>query len=240
MPALDSKAMPEKQQIFALGGGGFDSDNPTPALDRYFLELTGKERPKLCFVSTATGDSQFRIARFFKSASTQNCETSVLELYRPPSRDLEAWVLEHDAVFVGGGNTRCMLALWREWELDKALKTACTAGVVLGGVSAGANCWFEECSTDSNFGELSVMSCMGWLMGSFCPHFDAEEERRPTLERFLSSGEIGPGLAADEHVGVLYHGTEMIEAVSDKDGAKLWRADREAIEPMATRVIRSA
>ena len=58
-------------------------------------------------------------------------------------------MLDQDVVFVGGGNTKSMLAVWRDWRLPEVLKEAAAAGVVLAGVSAGAICWFEQGVTDS-------------------------------------------------------------------------------------------
>jgi len=158
---------PPSRQIVAIGGGGFDSDAPCPKLDHYILSLTGAERPKVCLIPTASGDSLFRIQRFLRAALDLNCLPGLLELFRPPTLDLADYVQGFDVVFVGGGNTRNMLALWREWGLDRALFQAWQSGVVMAGVSAGANCWFESCSTDSLPGELTAMPCLGWLPGAW-------------------------------------------------------------------------
>lgn len=185
--------------LIAMGGGGFDSENPLPNFDSWFLEQTGVTNPRLTFIPTATGDSDYRIARFKEAAQYQGVEPFILSLYWPESRDDLKRVLDSDAIFVGGGNTYNMLALWRLWGLDELLLQAHRQGTLLGGVSAGANCWFDECSTDSFGRALEVIPAMGWVEGSFCPHYHGEAERRPTLAGFLESGRMKPGYAADDY-----------------------------------------
>jgi peptidase E len=108
-------------------------------------------------------------------------------------------MIKKQVIAMGGGrNTRRMLALWREWGLDSILQKAYDQGVVLAGISAGATCWFEECSTDSVPGTLGVLAALGILKGSFCPHYDGEPGRRPSLHRFHLNGRIKPGYAADD------------------------------------------
>ncbi len=204
-----------KRQIFALGGGGFSADAPVPAIDQYFLNLTGKPEPRVCFIPTACGDSQIRIGGFFRACAQYSCRPSVLELFRIYPQDLIGFLGDQDAIFVGGGNTHNMMLLWRDRGVDVALRAAYESGVVMGGVSAGANCWFEQCSTDSWPGELRVMPGLGWLGGSFCPHYDEESNRRPTLERFLAQSEIGAGYAADGQVGLLFHDEVFAEAAAN-------------------------
>ena len=92
-------------------------------------------------------------------------------------------------VVVAGGNTANMLAIWRLHGVDKALRDRWESGAVLGGVSAGANCWFEACVTDSFSIELDGLADgLGILGGSYCPHFDGEERRRPVYARLLARG----------------------------------------------------
>ncbi|MCA0361692.1 MAG: peptidase E [Armatimonadetes bacterium] len=210
--------------IFAIGGGGFDSDQPSrTALDRFFVDLTGKASPKICLIPTATGDSIFRISRFFRAAVAVGAVPSTLELYKVPGPDLAAYLLEHDAIFVSGGNTFNMLALWRAWGLDGVLRQAYEAGIPLGGVSAGANCWFEGCSTDSFFDDLAYMPCLGWLEHNCCPHYDEEALRKPHLAEMIQKGEIGKTLAIDGGVGCLFRDESLVEVVScSPTGAAFW------------------
>ena len=134
--------------ILAIGGGGFDSEQPhRSALDRYILTLTPKQNPKLCLIPTASGDSLFRIARFQKAAEQLPCQPTTCELFRPPSRDLADYILSQDIIYVSGGSTHNMLILWREWGLDRILHQAWQTGIPITGTSAGANAWFQRCST---------------------------------------------------------------------------------------------
>ena len=94
-------------------------------------------------------------------------------------------ISEQDAIFVGGGNTKSMLAVWKDWGLDSLLLKAYETGVVMSGVSAGANCWFERAVVDSWEDELKVIDCMGFVKGNFCPHYDEEPQRRPSVKSFL-------------------------------------------------------
>ena len=130
-----------KQQIISIGGGGFSKwgiySEEDVELSRYFLQQTGKTLPSVCFLPTASADSAIYIVNFYDEFTKLPCQPSHLSLFSPPVADIESYLLEKDAIYVGGGNTKNMLALWKEWSIDKILQKALKKGVVLGGISAG-------------------------------------------------------------------------------------------------------
>ena len=213
------------RRILALGGGGFSVEPENPLLDRFALSLTGKARPRVCFLPTASGDAEASVAKFRFSFGALPCEPSALSLFRPHTADLEGFLLEQDLIWVGGGNTRSLLALWREWGLDRILRTAWERGIVLAGVSAGGICWFEEGITDSVPGELRPIRALGLLPGSFCPHYDGEAGRRPAFHRLLAEGRLGAGWAADDGAGLLFEGTRLARVVSSRPAAMAHRLE---------------
>ena len=207
------------RQIIAVGGIGQPVTEGGATIYRYVLQQSGKPRPNICFVPTASAESRERILQFFQTVSSLPCTPSWLSLFDLPTADLESFILTKDIIVVGGGNTRSMLALWREWQLDRILRKAYDNGVILAGSSAGANCWFEQCTTDSVPGELTMLPCLGILRGSFTPHYDVEPKRKPTLHRMLRSGEIQPGYAADNDVALHFIDEELKRAVRTKETA---------------------
>jgi dipeptidase E len=211
------------RQIIAMGGGGFSMEPDNLALDRYILEQAHKPTPKVCFLPTASGDADLYILNFYKAFTTLECQPSFLSLFRLPTRDLEGFLLEKDVLYVGGGNTRSMLALWREWGLDRHIFKAYQAGVILAGISAGANCWFEDCSTDSLPGEFQALPCLGYLPGSFCPHYDGEPGRRPSFQEMIRKRLLRQGLAADNGAAVHFVDEQLIRAVSSQPNARVYR-----------------
>lgn len=218
--------MAKLRRIAALGGGGFSMEPRNPRLDRWLLSLTGKSKPRVLFVPTASGDSKSYVTRFHRAYAKLPCEKAHLDLFRRSVRDLEEHVLTQDLIFVGGGNTANMLAVWRVHGLDRALAKAWRQGTVLAGVSAGALCWFESGVTDS-FGEKlqPLADGLGFLPGSFCPHYDGEPGRRPAYRKHVASGKLPPGFAADDGVAVLFEGTRPADVVSSRPGVSGWRME---------------
>lgn len=210
------------KQIVAMGGGGFSMEPENPLLDRYVLGLTGKTRPKVCFLPTASGDAEGYIVDFYRAMTQLGAEPSHLSLLRPTIRDMAAHLLVQDVIYVGGGNTKNMLALWREWELDQVLRTAWEQGIILAGLSAGAICWFEQGVTDSIPGELTAIRGLGFLKGSHCPHYDGEPERRPAYHRLRKAGVLADGVAADDGVALHYIGDHLVRVVSSRPGARAY------------------
>ena len=147
---------------------------------------------------------------------------TVVSLFGRVPRDWQDKLLAQDVIYVGGGNTRSMLALWREWDLDQLLRRALEVGIVLAGVSAGACCWFDECLTDSIF-PMGRCDGLGVLAGSVCPHYDSEPERRPTLAALIQSGEIGPGLALDDGAAAHFVDGELRHIVTSRPHAHAYR-----------------
>ena len=170
------------RQIVAAGGGLLVETGPLK-LERYILEATGKRKPRVAFVPTASGDDPLNIARFFESHARFGLELGVLRFFRRTPADLRDFLFGFDAVYVGGGNTRSMLAVWEHWGFTGVVREAYARGIVLCGSSAGSICWFEEGVTDSIAGELTPMAALGMLEGSHCPHYDGEKERRPSYQR---------------------------------------------------------
>jgi peptidase E len=210
------------RQLIVQGGGGFLMEK-SRILDRHFLRAAGKPNPRVCFVGTASGDAESARYKFYEAMAALECRPTHLSLVQPPTADLAAFVLEQDAIYVGGGNTRSMLALWREWGLDVALRAAYERGVVLGGISAGMICWFEFGITDSVPGSLSPLKCLGWLPGTACPHYDGEAERRPSFHRLLAAGRIPPGYAADDGAALHFVDDSLAEVVASRPAARAYR-----------------
>ena len=144
--------------------------------------------------------------------------------------DLRAHVLAQDVVYVGGGNTANMLAIWRAHGLDRVLTEAWHAGVVLCGISAGMNCWFRESVTDSF--DLDALAALkdglGLIPASAGPHYDGEEQRRPTYRRLVASGVLGDGWAADEGAALVFSGETLEEVVTSRPGVAAYRVERTA------------
>ncbi|MGL4619544.1 Type 1 glutamine amidotransferase-like domain-containing protein [Chroococcidiopsis sp.] len=214
------------RQIFAMGGGGFSMEPENLLLDRYILGLSKKEKPKVCFLPTASGDSDKYIVRFYSTYINLPCQPSHLSLFLPHTADLKSFILNQDIIYVGGGNTKSLIALWQEWGLDKILQAAWENGVILAGLSAGSICWFEQGVTDSIPGQLTVLQCLGLVKSSNCPHYDGEPERRPAYHRLLSQGLIKPGYAADDGVGLHFVDNKLEKFVSSRPLAKAYQLDK--------------
>jgi dipeptidase E len=214
------------RQIFAMGGGGFSMEPENLLLDRYILELSKQEKPKVCFIPTASGDSDKYIVRFYATYTRLPCQPSHLSLFLPHTSDIRSFILDQDIIYVGGGNTKSLIALWKEWKLDRILKEAWENEIILAGLSAGSICWFEQGVTDSIPGQLSVLQCLGLLKGSNCPHYDSEPERRPAYHQLLSQGLISPGYAADDGVGLHFVGNKLEKIVSSRPQAKAYRVEK--------------
>jgi peptidase E len=221
-----------------MGGGGFSMEPDNLALDRYVLEQTGKSCPSVCFLPTASGDADGYIVRFYSAFAQLNCKPSHLSLFQPPTGNLESFILEKDVLYVGGENTRSMLAVWREWGLDAVLREAWDQGVVLAGLSAGAICWFEQGVTDSTPGRLETLSCLGYLTGSCCPHYDGEEERRPAYNRLLEADEIVSGFGVDDGAALHFVERELEHVVSSHVGARAYVVEKVGCE-VRERVLES-
>jgi dipeptidase E len=208
------------RRIVAIGGGGFSVEDDSLRQERWLLSLSrpADGRPRVLFIGTASGDRELYLLRFHKAFARLDCRPGSLAFFPfDMKRDYRAAVREADLVFVGGGNTVGMLAVWREFGFDLALREAYDNGTVLCGISAGANCWFERYVTDSVPGG-GVRQGLGWLPGSFCPHLDSEAWRQPVLE-----AEPAPALGLGEGTLALFEDERFVEVVNAGGQAPMCR-----------------
>ena len=214
---------------------------PSPLLDDYILAAARRPNPRVLFVPTASGDSSEYIGKFYR-AFARRCEARHLELFRRetwrpgPPEDLSALVLEHDVIYVGGGNTVNMLATWRAHGFDQILRDALASGIVLAGISAGAVCWFEGTITDS-FGPLAPLKDgLGLLPGVLVPHYDGEIERRKALHRAIIDGTWTSAIAVDDSAAVVYRERELVEVVTSRPHAAAYRVEKPGSDVIETRL----
>lgn len=205
-----------KGQVIAIGGGGF-TEGRDPGLDEYVLKQAGVKCPRIGFIGTASGDSDRNTANFYSRHVQLDCRPSHLALFRR-TPDIPEWIAAQDILFVGGGNTKSMLAAWAGWGLPELLKKAVEGGTVLAGISAGAICWFEEGITDSVAGILGRLPCLGFIQGSCCPHYSLEPDRKPTYERLLLAGQIQSGVAIDDGAAVHFVDGRPARVISGSKG----------------------
>ena len=218
-----------------MGGGGFMMEEGS-LLDDFLLSLSPAARPRVCLVPTPAGDSDRAIVAFFEAFSRRDCEPSCLRLFGSPEGPAEH-LARQDVIYVSGGSTANALALWRLHGVDRALRDAWERGAVLGGVSAGGNCWFE-CSVSDSFGPQPgpLRDGLAILSGSFCPHYDGEELRRPVYRRLVDEG-FPAGYAADDGAALHFVGTELREAVASRSGARAYRVETGVETPIESRML---
>jgi dipeptidase E len=238
------------KRILALGGGGFLMENRHSPIDQYLLRLTGKARPRICFVSTAGGDLPEAIEKFYEAYGALDCEPCHLAFFRNPVpgavalANIAETLLAMDAIFVGGGNTRSALAVWREWGLHDIFQRALAAGVLLSGVSAGAICWFESGLTDAIWGAgLQPLRCLGFLGGACSVHFHSEPGRRDKLHEGVQARHFTDAIGIDDYAGVLYEDGRIARVLNWRRGATAYRVTsregRIVEEPLASVSVRS-
>ena len=184
------------RQIIAIGGGGFGREIKNLKIEKYIVSQSTKRNPSICFIPTATGDDRDYINNFYKAFDSLNCKTSHIDFFKRTIK-LKEHINKQDIIFVGGGNTKSMLAVWKEWELDKILYEAYKNGIIMSGVSAGAICWFTNGITDSFKDHQSILSCLNFVNGICCPHYDEEPERIPYVKEILNNKQIDECIAIE-------------------------------------------
>jgi len=216
------------RRILAIGGGGFMMESTLSPIDTYIRELAGVPRPRVCFIPTASGDLPTHIENFYRVYEQLDCEASHLTFFRQADRnaipltELASKLMDQDVIFVGGGNTKSALAVWREWGVDEVLRRAWEHGVLLAGMSAGAICWFQKGFTDS-FGNphYRPLPCLGLLDGACSVHHSGDPARASALHDALLDGGLSSTVAIDDFAAILYEGDAIRQCVS-------WRANATA------------
>jgi peptidase E len=235
--------MPADVPTILATSGGFREGRRTryelSELSEYAIDLAGVtgRAPRLCFVATALGDNPLVLHRLIDAAQSRGLFASHLTLFPMPNvDDITAHLLDHDVVWVFGGSVAGLLAMWRLHGVDAAMRTAWQAGVVLTGISAGSICWHVGGTTDSYGPDLRpVTDGLALVPFSNGVHYDSEPQRRPLFQRLIADGTLPHGYATDDGAGVLYRGTEFVEAVTERDGAAAYFVDRAAEVRLDTR-----
>ena len=211
--------------MLAVGGGMLMPRDAVPLQVKYAIELTGQARPRLCVLNTAVGDDPNAYLRFYDRLAETPARVRHLALFPMPNvTDPEDLLMSQDVIFVGGGSVANMVAVWRVHGIDEILRKAWHAGIVLAGSSAGGICWFEGGTTDSFGMRLRPFTDgLGMLPGSFCPHYNSEQERRPLYRRLVADGTLPDGVACDDGAGAHYVDEMLAELVSDRPGANAYR-----------------
>lgn len=209
-----TSSLPMKRKLLVFGSGNFN------LFLKHIIPFTQKENPKVCFIPTATGDNPASITAWYASCEGLPLQPFVLKTFISSyntKKSFEETIMGMDAIFVGGGNTLNMLAIWKAQGIDQSLRKAYDKGVLMTGGSAGSLCWFESGTTDSRPIELSKVECMGWIKGSHCPHFDGEEFRRPLYHDLIKKGELPPGYACDNQAGIYFEDEKFVKSVALND-----------------------
>ncbi len=213
------------RQIVAFGGGGFSMESGNPLLDEYVLGLCRSERPRVCFLPSASGDADHYVVRFYRAFPGGRCEASHISLFRREQgpADLRAHLLSQDLIYVGGGSVISLLGVWRAHGIDTILREAWESGVVLCGLSAGSLCWFEEAVTGFH-GSPQRVKGLGLLPFSNCVHYEPSSERRHAYHEMLREG-MRPGYAAEDGAGLHFVGCELNRVVASRPAARGYRLD---------------
>ncbi len=214
------------KQIIAIGGGGFGRNPNQRIIEKYIIDQSSESKPNILFIPTASAEDKSYTVNFYSCFNGLNCNPSHLNFFQRTPR-IEGLINKADIIYVGGGNTKSMLAVWKEWELDKLLIKAYNKGTVLAGVSAGAICWFDTGITDSWASNLNYIDCMGVLSGSCCPHYDSEKDRRPSVHKFIEQEKLKSVYAIEDGAAIHFVDDAPYKNISFLENSKVFFVDKQ-------------
>ena len=214
------------KQIIAIGGGGFGRNPNQRIIEKYIIDQSSESRPNVLFIPTASAEDKSYTVNFYSCFNGLDCNPSHLNLFQRTPR-IEGLINKADIIYVGGGNTKSMLAVWKEWKLDKLLFKAYNEGTVLAGVSAGAICWFDTGITDSWASNLNYIDCLGILPGSCCPHYDSEKDRRPSVHKFIEQEKIKSVYAIEDGAAIHFVDDATYKNISFFKNSKVFFVDKQ-------------
>ena len=206
-------------QIIAIGGGGFGRNPNKPLIEKYIVDQSNASKPNILFIPTASAEDKAYTVNFYKAFGQFETNLSVLNFFQRTPR-LDSLIKKQDIIYVGGGNTKSMIAVWKEWKLDNLLEKAYNNGAILCGVSAGAICWFNKGVTDSWASNLNIMDCLSLVPGNCCPHYDSEGQRRPTVHNLIKDKKIDECYAVEDGAAIHFKEGKLHTSVSFYKGAK--------------------
>ena len=206
-------------QIIAIGGGGFGRNPNKPIIEEYIVNQSTIAKPNILFIPTASAEDKAYTVNFYKAFGQFNTNLSVLNFFQRTPR-LDSLINKQDIIYVGGGNTKSMIAVWKEWKLDKLLVKAYNNGSILCGVSAGAICWFNKGITDSWASNLNIMDCLSILPGTCCPHYDSETDRRPTVHNLIKNGKMDECYAVEDGAAIHFKEGKLHTSVAFYKGSQ--------------------
>jgi dipeptidase E len=214
-----------KRQIVTFGGGGFSMERGNPLLDEFVLRLTGRPRPRVCFLPSASGDADHYIVRFYRAFAASRCEPSHLSLFRRERApvDPREHLLSQDLIYVGGGSVISLIGVWRAHGIDEILREAWERGVILCGLSAGSLCWFAD-GVSAFHGPPERIEGLGLLPWSNTVHHSSEPERQHAVHSWLRQG-MPPVYAADDGAALHFVGTEVGQVVASRPEARAYRIE---------------
>ena len=208
--------------VIAIGGGGFGRNPKHNLIEKYILKQANVKKPNILFIPTASAEDKSYIVNFYSCFSRLECSPSHVTFFQRTPR-LDSLVNKADIIYVGGGNTKSMLAVWKEWKLDKMLLKAYQNGKILCGVSAGAICWFEQGITDSWASNLNTMDCLGFIDGMACPHYQEEKDRRPSVHKLLKNKNAISGYAIDGGAAVHFKKGEYYKSLQFYSNSNVYK-----------------
>ena len=232
-------------RILACGGHDFDRRTGNEAITDLLVELAGGSGSRICLLPTASGDAEDQITRFRRAVSERGGEPHVISLFRLGEKpvELREELLGKDAIFVGGGSMVNLLAIWRAHGLDEVMRECLEAEVLMAGQSAGAMCWFEQGITSSS-GAPTAAQGLGFLPGSACVHYRLQPARRRTYMRAVAEGLVDSGHGFEDQTAALFEGGTLVEAMTAREGARVWRVSAErgvaSEEPLTCRALRAS
>ena len=204
------------RNIIAIGGGGFGRSLGNLKIEKHIISLARNDNPNVCFIPTATGDNDAYKVNFYSVFTQLGCNATHVDFFKR-TIDLESHIANQDIIFVGGGNTKSMLAVWRDWGLDVILKEAYLNGVIMCGVSAGAICWFEKGISDSWAHDLAIIDCLGFVKGVCCPHYDEEPNRIPYVKKILEQDLIKDCIGIEGNCALHIKNDQIMHAINFGD-----------------------
>lgn len=217
------------RKIFGLSDSAsfFASETDTPHLARKLVALSGKKTPVICYIGAAKGDNPDRIAEFQRLVERIGAKARILSLYNPPSSNAEGYFQGVDVIFVDGGSTRNLLALFREWDVVDFFREAYRSGTLLAGASAGLNLLFKWCITDSVKTELEPLPGLGMIDGSICVHHDSQPERQPVFQTFLQGQQAAfPAYALEDGSALYFENERFVECYAMQPKAGITKFGR--------------